>query len=471
MNFSSWIYPKDFIQVTFCDKVAPTCAPCLREEGYSVDQVHKLSRDELRKHLANKHAVGIRSKTKIREEDFDFLPELLTIGCFCIGTDQVDLDAAARRGIPVFNAPFGNTRSVAELIVSQLVQLARQAGDRNRECHEAYWGKTHIGCHELRGKKLGVVGYGHVGTQVSILAEAFGMKVFYYDINPKLPLGNATRVGSFEELLPLVDFLTLHVPYTPLTHNMISKKQLDKMKKGSYLLNAARGKCVVLQDVADAIQSGKLAGAYFDVYPSEPLTKDCPLLGLPNVILTPHIGGSTMEAQENIGLDCTRKIIDFINEGSTVGAVNFPEISLPVRKNCHRIINVHKNVPGVLRQINEILCDYNVAAQILSTKDEIGYLIVDLDAHTKLSVVVKEKLDSLEASIKSRVIWKAGMYSQSQTPEPNAEAMAQQIYLNKVTNSSNSLKGLEAIAEEFDDMGLVVQEEEVQPKVFTAEPI
>jgi len=449
MNFSNWIYPKDFIQVTFCDKVASTCAPALLEEGYSVDRCLTKNKEEMLLHLQNKHVVGIRSKTKIREEDFEHLPELLTIGCFCIGTDQVDFDVAAAHGIPVFNAPFGNTRSVAELIVSQLVQLARQAGDRNRECHEAYWGKTHIGCHELRGKKLGIVGYGHVGTQVSILAEAFGMKVFYYDITPKLPLGNATRVSSFQELLPIVDFLTLHVPYTPITHKMIGKKQLGMMKKGSYLLNAARGKCVILEDVADAIKSGKLAGAYFDVYPSEPLTKDNPLLGLPNVILTPHIGGSTEEAQENIGLDCTRKLIEFINEGSTVGAVNFPEVSLPTRTNCHRIINVHRNVPGVLRQINEVLCDYNVAAQILSTKDEIGYLIVDLDAHTKLSVVVKEKLDALEATIKSRVIWRPGMYSSSVTPEPNAELMAQQIYLNKITNSSNSLKSLGAIQEEF----------------------
>jgi len=284
---------------------------------------------------------------------------------------------------------------------------------------------------------------------VSILAEAFGMKVYYYDINPKLPLGNANPVSSLNELLSMVDFLTLHVPFTDLTHNMITKREISRMKKGSYFLNAARGKCVVLEDVADAIKSGHLAGAYFDVYPEEPLTAENPLCGLPNVILSPHIGGSTMEAQENIGRDCVSKIIAFVTEGATVGSVNFPEVSLPARKNCHRIVNVHRNVPGVLKQINEILSDYNVAAQILSTKGDIGYLIVDLDAQTKLSVLVKEKLDSLDASIKSRVIWKAGMYSTGGTPEPDVRAMAEQLELNErgVFPKSASCERLEKIAE------------------------
>jgi len=445
-----WIYPKDFIKVTFSDKVAPSCAPAFIDEGFSVDTALRLTKPELRKHLIDKHVLGIRSKTHIREDDLDQLPNLLTIGCFCIGTDQVDLQAAATHGVAVFNAPFGNTRSVAELIMSNIVQLARKAGDRNMECHRGIWGKTHIGCHEVRGKKLGVVGYGHVGTQVSILAEAFGMKVYYHDINPKLPLGNANPCSSLNELLGIVDFLTLHVPFTDLTHNMITRKELAKMKRGSYLLNAARGKCVVLEDVADALKAGHLAGAYFDVYPSEPLTADNPLCGIPNVILSPHIGGSTMEAQENIGRDCCAKIIAYITEGATIGSVNFPECSLPVRKDCHRIVNVHRNVPGVLKQINAILADYNVVAQILSTKGDIGYLIVDLDAQTKLSVVVKEKLDLLGASIKTRVIWKAGMYSQSATPEPDMEFLAEQLELNArgvIPKSLSNDRLLETITE------------------------
>lgn len=429
-SFDSWIYPKDFIKVTFADKVAPSCAPAFQDEGFSVDTALRLPKDDLMKHLIDKHVVGIRSKTHFHEADLDQLPNLLTIGCFCIGTDQVDLTAAANHGVAVFNAPFGNTRSVAELILSNIVQLARKAGDRNIECHKGIWGKTHIGCHEIRGKKLGVIGYGHVGTQVSILAEAFGMKVYYYDINPKLPLGNANPVSSLNELLATVDFVTLHVPFTELTHNMITTKEISRMKKGSYLLNAARGKVVVLEDVAEAIKSGHLAGAYFDVYPTEPLDAENPLCGLPNVILSPHIGGSTMEAQENIGRDCCHKIINYITEGSTVGSVNFPEASLPTRKNCHRIVNIHRNVPGVLKQINAILADYNVVAQILSTRGDIGYLIVDLDGSTKLSVVVKEKLDLLGASIKTRVIWKAGMYSQSATPEPDEGYLEEALQMN-----------------------------------------
>lgn len=426
MEYSNWIYPKNFIQILLADKVAPSTAQTLEEEGYSVTTKYGQSKEEVDKRLQNgTHVIGIRSKTHLRAETLEKAEDLLAIGCYCIGTDQVDLEAAANFGIPVFNSPFGNTRSVAEMIISQIIQLARKAGDRNRECHQGVWGKTHIGCHEIRGKTLGVVGYGHVGTQVSILAEAMGMKVMYYDIIPKLPLGNAYPAASLDLLLPNVDFLTLHVPGTEKTENMINTETINKMRKGSYLLNAARGKCVILEDVADAIKSGQLAGAYFDVYPTEPLNKEnnC-LLGLPNVNLSPHIGGSTMEAQENIGKDCTNKIISFINEGATVGSVNFPECSLPPRPQCHRLINIHRNVPGVLRHINDILCDYNVAAQILSTKGTIGYLIVDIDSNKQLSVVVKEKLDQLEESIKTRVIWKKGMYSRGQTPEPEIRALS-----------------------------------------------
>jgi len=422
MAASHFVYPQDHIQVVLANKVAASCAVSLEEEGYQVQEVNKVSYDDLFEMLPELHVMGIRSKTHIKEEHLEIANELQCIGCFCIGTDQVDLEAAATKGVPVFNSPFGNTRSVAELIISQIIQLARKASDQNRYCHQGLWKKTHIGCHEIRGKILGVVGYGHVGSQVSVLAEAMGMQVLYHDINSKLAMGNARQVkGGLNEILRTADFLTLHVPFTELTENMISARELAMMKPGSYLLNAARGKCVVLEDVAESIQSGHLAGAYFDVYPSEPLDETNPLVGLPNVILTPHIGGSTMEAQENIGIDVTTKIIRFINEGSTTGAVNFPECSLPPREGCHRIVHVHQNIPGVLRSINDVLCDYNIAAQMLSTRGSVGYFICDLDADKKLSVVVKDKLDRIDATIRTRIIYQPGMYSRSHTPEPTNE--------------------------------------------------
>jgi len=411
-----WVYPKDHIRVLLANKVAKICRKNFKKEGFNAEEINKLPSEKLHEVLKYLHVLGIRSKTFVTEEHLRKASELLCIGCYCIGTDQVDHEAAGKIGIPVFNSPFGNTRSVAELIISQIIQLARKSADRNRECHEGKWGKTHIGCHEIRGKTVGIVGYGHVGSQVSILAEGMGMKVMYYDIIPKLALGNAIPVHSLEELLPQVDFLTLHVPFTEKTENMIKSKQISQMRKGTYLLNAARGKCVVLEDVAEAIKSGQLGGAYFDVYPTEPIDADCCLCGLPNVILSPHIGGSTEEAQVNIGVDVTAKLARFINEGCTTGAVNFPEVSLPTRQKCHRICNVHQNVPGVLKQINSILSDYNVAAQMLSTKGDIGYMVVDLESEKGLSAEIKARFEKMHSNIRTRVIWKKEYESPGRSP-------------------------------------------------------
>jgi len=394
------------IKITLADKVAPSSAVTFKEKGYNVVEKPKIKYVE--RAVKENHVLGIRSKTFITKEMLE-QPDnnLLAIGCYCIGTDQVDLEAAARAGIPVFNSPFGNTRSVAELIISQVIQLSRRVGDRNRECHVGTWGKTHIGCHEIRGKTLGVIGYGHVGSQVSILAESCGMKVVYYDTSAKLHLGNALRLKTMEQVLRAADFVTLHVPFTDITKNMIGKKEIAMMKRGSYLLNAARGKCVVLEDVREAILSGHLAGAYFDVYPKEPLNLlNNVLCGLPNVILTPHIGGSTEEAQENIAADVTQKLLEFLEEGTTSGSVNFPECGLVRKSGTRRIVNVHRNVPGVLKSVNIILSDYNVEGQMLSTRGDIGYLIVDFSSGQGSEKMrqIKTKMDELDASIRTLIM-------------------------------------------------------------------
>jgi len=276
--------------------------------------------------------------------------KLLCVGCFCIGTDQVDLESSAKLGIPVFNSPFANTRSVAELVLANAIILARKAGDQNKLMHQGIWNKDDSGCYEVRGKVMGIVGYGHVGSQLSILAENLGFRVIYYDIIPKLPLGNAKSVSSLDQLLQSSDFVTLHVPYTKETHNMINKESLLLMKKGSYIMNAARGKCVDIEAVAIALKNGYLAGAYFDVYPNEPTDANLCLCNCPNTILSPHIGGSTSEAQKSIGAEVSDKISRFLNEGRTVGAANFPHVSLSPVANRHRILNIHHNVPGVLKK-------------------------------------------------------------------------------------------------------------------------
>ncbi|KNC74661.1 D-3-phosphoglycerate dehydrogenase [Sphaeroforma arctica JP610] len=363
--------------------------------------------DELKEALKDVHVIGIRSKTKLTAEVINAAPKLIAIGCFCIGTNQVDLKAAAARGIPVFNSPYANSRSVAELIISQIVSLARQLGDRNREIHEGNWNKVSAECYEIRGKTLGIVGYGHIGSQVSVLAESMGMRVKFYDIVPKLALGNASQSGTLQELFEEADFVTLHVPATSETAYMITKVEIAWMKPKSYLLNASRGNVVVIEDLAAALKSGALSGAYVDVFPTEPKGNgngfETPLRGLKNVLLTPHIGGSTEEAQAAIGVEVASKLMRYTNSGTTTDAVNFPQCDLPYLEVTHRICNVHRNVPGVLKKINDVLGDYNVSGQALGTKDGIGYLMVQVDS--KFSETIKQKVMEVDESIRTRVMW------------------------------------------------------------------
>lgn len=402
-------FPKSKINILLMEKISQKAVDYFVEQGFHVETADKYTIEELQKKLPTIHVIGVRSKTKLRKDLLTgYAKKLLCIGCFCIGTDQTDLDCAASLGIPVFNSPFANTRSVAELVISNMIALARKVGDQNKWMHQGQWKKTAVQCYEVRGKTLGIVGYGHVGSQLSVLAEAMGLIVRFYDIIPKLPLGNARAVSSLDALLAESDFISLHVPYTKLTHNMIDEEQILKMKKGSYLCNAARGKCVNIEAVAKYLKSGYLAGAYFDVYPSEPTNNTMALCNCPNTILTPHIGGSTQEAQSSIGIDVATKIVKFINEGATIACVNFPEVSLEPNAKVHRILNVHRNVPGVLKKINEILCEFNVSAQVLKTTPELGYILVEVDANPKFSKEVKTKMDALDETIRTRVLYAPG---------------------------------------------------------------
>lgn len=403
-------YPKNQIKVLLLENIHPLAHEAFRKEEFQLDsQSGALSVEQLKEKIRDVHILGIRSKTQLTQEVLKEAKRLLTIGCFCIGTNQVDLDSAKSRGIPVFNAPFGNTRSVAEMIIAEIIVLARQLGQRSSEVHSKIWKKISSGCFEVRGKTLGIVGYGHIGSQVSTLAEALGMRVIYFDIISKLPLGNARGTNSLEELLRESDFVTLHVPATAQTHRMIGAAQINEMKQGAYLLNASRGSVVVISALAEALKSGHLAGAAIDVYPEEPEKNTdsfhTELQGLPNVILTPHIGGATEEAQANIGTEVPAALIRFVNSGSTTGAVNFPEVDLAPSKNSHRILNVHKNVPGVLREINRIVAALgaNIEAQTLATDPELGYLILDTDR--VLSSEVKAAIEDLPTSIKTRMLY------------------------------------------------------------------
>jgi D-3-phosphoglycerate dehydrogenase len=403
-------FPKNRIEVLLLENVAPTATEIFSGEGFRVEALkHSLSPDELARKIADVHILGIRSKTQIPAGVLDHARRLLTLGCFCIGTNQVDLGAANRHGVPVFNAPFSNTRSVAELMIAEIVTLARQLGDRSREVHDGKWRKIATQCYEIRGKTLGIVGYGHIGRQLGVLAEAFGMRVAFYDVVAKLPMGNNVTVGSLKELLEQSDFVSLHVPETPQTKNMFGADELKAMKKGSYLLNASRGSVVVIPALAEALQSGQLAGAAIDVYPEEPESNvdnfKSPLQGLPNVILTPHIGGSTTEAQQAIGREVATALTKFVNSGATAGAVNFPIVDVPEVRGSHRILNVHRNVPGVLRDINKIVSDRNanISSQVLATDPNIGYLVMDIEKD--VSDEVSKAVAALETNIKTRILY------------------------------------------------------------------
>ncbi|MFV8258786.1 phosphoglycerate dehydrogenase [Bdellovibrio bacteriovorus] len=382
----------------------------LEEEGYKVDLItHAPSEDELLKLLPNYDVLGIRSKTEITKKVLDSNKHLVTVGCFCIGTNQVDLLTARAQGIPVFNAPHSNTRSVAELVIAEMISLSRQLGDRNTQAHLGEWVKSAVGSKEVRGKTLGIVGYGHIGSQVSILAESMGLKVLFYDVLKKLPLGNAMVQNSLEDLLRSSDFVTLHVPETPETKDMIGARELSMMKKGSFLINASRGTVVVIEDLVKSLQEKHLAGCAIDVFPEEPASNKekfkSPLQGIPNVILTPHIAGSTEEAQYAIGLEVAESFRRYLKIGSSPGAVNFPNVDLPVKQGTSRILNVHRNEPGVLGEINGLIskAGANIEGQYLSTDEKIGYLVMDL--HSSQAHTLAADIEKLSRSIRTRVVY------------------------------------------------------------------
>jgi D-3-phosphoglycerate dehydrogenase len=403
-------FPKDRIKVLLLENVSRTAHEVFGAEGFQVEALsHSLPPAELAAKVADVHILGIRSKTQVTAPVLAAGRRLLTVGCFCIGTNQVDLDAANRRGVPVFNAPFSNTRSVAEMIIAEIVMLARQLGDRSREVHDGKWRKVAAGSHEIRGKVLGIIGYGHIGRQLGVLAEGMGMRVLFYDHASKLPMGNNAAVGSLAELLERSEFVSLHVPETPQTRNMIGAAEIARMPKGSYLLNASRGTVVVLPALAEALRSGHLAGAAIDVYPDEPESNrdgfHAPLQGLANVILTPHIGGSTSEAQGAIGREVGTALTKFVNSGATTGSVNFPLVEVAPVRGAHRILNVHRNVPGVLRDINTIVSERhaNIQSQVLATDPNIGYLIMDLDKD--VSDDVSKAMAALDTNIRTRILY------------------------------------------------------------------
>lgn len=382
----------------------------LEEEGYKVDLIgHAPSEEELLKLLPQYDVLGIRSKTEVTTKVLEANRHLVAIGCFCIGTNQVELLKAREVGVPVFNAPHSNTRSVAELVIAEMISLSRQLGDRNTQAHLGEWVKSAAGSHEVRGKTLGIVGYGHIGSQVSVLAEAMGLKVVFYDVVKKLPLGNATMMGSLDELLKVSDFVTLHVPETPETKDMIGSHELAMMKKGGHLINASRGTVVVIEDLVKALKEKHLGGCAIDVFPEEPASNKekfkSPLQGVPNVILTPHIGGSTEEAQYAIGLEVAESFRRYLKIGSSSGAVNFPNVDLPVKQGTSRILNVHKNEPGVLGEINGLIskAGANIEGQYLSTDEKIGYLVMDL--HSSQAHALATDIEKLSRSIRTRVVF------------------------------------------------------------------
>ena len=367
------------------------------------------------------HVIGIRSKTKLTAKVLAEAKNLLVVGCFCIGTNQVDLDYAAKQGIAVFNSPFANSRSVAELVIAEIITLARQLGDRSLEMHRGTWNKVSNKCWEIRGKTLGIVGYGHIGSQLSVLAEAMGMSVIYYDVVSLMAIGTAQQVPTLEALLDAADFITLHVPETPETKNLLSAKQFELMKDGAYVINASRGTVVDIPALIKAMRSGKVAGAALDVYPNEPAANGDyfttelngwaeELRGLNNIILTPHIGGSTEEAQRAIGIEVADALVRYINQGTTLGSVNLPEVnmrSITLEEPNHaRIIYVHRNVPGVLRKVNEILGDHNVDKQITDSKGDIAYLMADVSDVKHADIKdIHDSLDSLSSRILTRILY------------------------------------------------------------------
>jgi D-3-phosphoglycerate dehydrogenase len=404
-------YPKEKINILFLENISDKALDLFKRNGYvNVKKITgALSEDELIKQIKDVHLLGIRSKTQITPKVLEAARKLQAIGCFCIGVNQVNLKAATKQGVAVFNAPYSNTRSVAELIIGLSIMLIRRIPDKNKAAHEGVWMKEAKGSYELRGKTLGLVGYGNIGSQVSVLAESLGMKVLFYDVETKLPLGNAHAAKNLKDLLSQSDVVSLHVPETAQTKNLINKSNIKYFKKGAILINYARGEVVELPALAKALQEGGLNGAAIDVFPVEPEKNgdsfSTPLQGLSNVILTPHIGGSTEEAQQNIGEDVSNKLFQYLEKGVTTGSHTVPVLSLPPVEKAHRILHVHNNVPGVLSAINTQLSNnnINILAQYLKTNDDIGYVVLDVDR--KLSKQALELLKEVKETIKVRMLY------------------------------------------------------------------
>ena len=405
---------KSRIKILLLEGVHASAVEAFQADGYTNIEAHPkaLPESQLLAAISDAYFVGIRSATQLSSNVFEYAPRLIGVGCFCIGTNQVDLDAAQERGVPVFNAPFSNTRSVAELVLAEIILLLRGIPQRSAIAHRGGWVKTATGSHEARGKCLGIVGYGHIGTQVGVLAEALGMRVVFYDIETKLALGNAQPLPSLDLLLDVADVVTLHVPETPQTWRMIGAEQLARMKPGARLINAARGTVVDIDALTQALESQHLAGAAIDVFPAEPKANDeefiSPLRQFDNVLLTPHVGGSTEEAQQNIGLEVAGKLIKYSNNGSTVSSVNFPEVALPEHPGKHRLLHIHRNQPGVLSQINAIFSEQqiNIAGQYLQTNPRIGYVVIDIDGGERTETLnLKKRLDAVTGTIRTRVLY------------------------------------------------------------------
>jgi len=410
------------VKILLLENINKAGQDILKKQGYQVEALKtSLPEDQLIEKIRDVHVIGIRSKTKLTDRVLAEAKNLLVIGCFCIGTNQVDLDYAARHGIAVFNSPFANSRSVAELVIAEIITLARQLGDRSNEMHRGTWNKVSAKCWEIRGKTLGIIGYGHIGSQLSVLAEAMGMNVIYYDVVTLMALGTSRQVPTLDDLLDEADFVTLHVPDLPETRNMMSTAQFDKMKHGAYLINASRGSVVDIPALIKAMNAGKIAGAALDVYPNEPAangdyfnsslnTWGDDLRQLHNIILTPHIGGSTEEAQRAIGIEVGEALVRYINQGITVGSVNMPETQLRSltleEENTARVIYIHKNVPGVLRKVNEILGDHNVDKQISDSKGDVAYLMADI-SNVQVGEIkdLYERLEGLSSRILTRVLY------------------------------------------------------------------
>lgn len=402
---------KSKIKFVLFEGVHQSALDTLHAAGYSnIDYYKKaLDGDELKEAIKDAHFIGLRSRTHLTAEMIEAAPKLIAVGCFCIGTNQVDLNAAKARGIPVFNAPFSNTRSVAELVLGEILLLMRNVPQANAEVHRGVWNKSATGSYEVRGKKLGIIGYGHIGSQLSIIAESLGMDVYFYDIENKLPLGNAKQVRSLEELLSSCDVVSLHVPELPSTKNLMNATRIAQLKQGAILINAARGTVVDIDALAQALKDGKLQGAAIDVFPVEPASINeefvSPLREFDNVILTPHIGGSTAEAQENIGFEVAGKFVKYSDNGSTLSSVNFPEVSLPEHEGTKRLLHIHENRPGILNKLNQIFVEanLNIAAQYLQTDPKIGYVVVDVETNDASPLLTK--LKEIDGTIRARVLY------------------------------------------------------------------